>query len=134
MFAIKRSDDLIEEAGFSLRNVFPMGTSYVYWKLFDMLYEELGKVFITSACVNLIVSILLLGDLGAALVIFVICMSIVLQVGGFICFFGYGVDWNMFTSSVVLASVALAVEDVAHTVCFFFWQRRDQKKKKLPMQ
>jgi hypothetical protein len=129
MFAIKKSDELIEEAGFSLRHVFPMGTSYVYWKLFDMLYEELGKVFITSACVNLIVSILLLGDLGAALVIFVICMAIVLQVGGFICFFGYGVDWNMFTSSVVMASVALAVEDVAHTVCFFLAAQGSKEEK-----
>jgi patched 1 protein len=119
MDTIANTADAIRSSGFSLRHVFPQGANYVFWQVFEDLYYELRTIFLTSVAVNFIITAIVLWDLGAAIVVSMICVSITMQVGGLICFFGEGLDWNMFTSSIFLASIAIAIEDVAHTVSFF---------------
>jgi hypothetical protein len=119
METIAETAAAIKDTGFSLRNVYPQGPNYVFWEVFENLFVENLRIFLITEGVMLVVSLLILGDVGSVIVIFTICVSIVLQVGGFIFFFGNGLDWNIFTSWTLLAAVAIAIEDVAHTVTFF---------------
>jgi len=117
--AIRLGKEAVARQGFSPTEAFPMGGVYVYWEVFAVLFQNLQIIACISAGVNLVVSAIFLGDVCAAIVVFFVCIVIVCEVGGLCCFWGAGLDWNIFIAQVVLATVAIAIQDVAHTVAFF---------------
>merc|ERR1712156_808295 len=112
--AMKRVKAIVKKAEAEITNgkIFPIARSYSLWETDDVIGEELYRnMGFAMVCVFL-VTLVLLADLRVSIVVFLCVLLALLDIGGFMYFWGLTID-TVSCNNLIIA-IGLCIDYAAH--------------------